>query len=232
MNDWWKIWGSRQRSLISGSPLAQLIAADGFDEVSQLGEQAWMDHVTRIQQRLGILPGDSLFEVGCGAGAFLYPLHLSGCVVAGIDYSEPLLAMAQQAIPTGSFTFGTAAELSQSPQYDVVLSNSVFFYFSNLEYAAAVLERMLRKARNAVAVLDVPDAATQRECLAFRQEKLGAHYAESYRHLDHLYFDRSWFQDVAARVDSSFRCSCADQAISGYAYNRFRFNVMLTKSRG
>ncbi len=80
-------------------------------------------------------------------------------------------------------------------------------------------------ARRAVAVLDVPDAAREREATTFRRAAIGdAAYEERYRGLDHLFFDRAWMaRSLEACGLSDVRVE--DQAIDGYANAAFRFNA-------
>src|SRR5262249_35410632 len=95
--NWREIWESR--SLGGGTPLQQLMAADGFDGFAQMDERAWRDYVARVGERLGIAPRSSIFEVGCGAGAFLFPWHEAEHPIGGIDASSRLLGFARQAMP-------------------------------------------------------------------------------------------------------------------------------------
>jgi hypothetical protein len=48
--------------------------------------------------RLGIRSGDTVYELGCGAGAFLYPLWQRGVKVGGLDYSSSLLDAARRGV--------------------------------------------------------------------------------------------------------------------------------------
>lgn len=203
-----------------------MLAADGFDTgFGSITEDAWTDFVRRTCNRLELRPGDSLFEVGCGSGAFLYPAFVAGIDVGGVDYSARLIEDARRVMPGAAFTVAEAAELDTQPAVDAVVACSVFFYFPSYEYARLVIERMARKAVRAVAVLDVPDLATAAEALAGRQERLGgaATYAERYDGLDHR-FDREWMAE-AMRDAGLTDVVIEDQQIANYANARYRFNA-------
>lgn len=177
-----------------------------------------------------IRPGDSLYEVGMGAGAFLLPWYLRGHPVGGLDYSPALIAIARQAMPAfrRAFTIGEASRLSTRKKYDIVLSNGVFLYFPDLTYAHIVVERMIQKSRKTIAIMDIPDLAQREITLQYRRKSLApGKYEEKYRGLDHLYFPRSWFRDIADT--HGLEITITDQDIPHYGNSRFRFNVILRK---
>lgn len=212
--------------------LAQLMAADGFDSgFGHIGELAWRAYVATIQHRLGIEPSTSVYEVGCGAGAFLFPLFEMGCGVAGLDGSAALLGYAADAMPGIVTHLADASALAEEPAFDFVVSSGVFLYFPSLDYAGDVLTRMARKAVRGVAVLDVPDVATRDEAEQMRRQTMGpGEYEARYRGLQHLYFQRGWFEDTL-RAAGWPAVTIAQQDIAGYRNGRYRFNVFATRQR-
>lgn len=229
MQNWKTIWGKRAAGNTEGT-LQSLINLDGFDTgAGTIRENAWRGYVMDIAHRLNMAPGHSVFEIGCGAGAFLYPLHEAGLRVAGLDYSAPLIKAARAAMPDGDFREAEAAEFSPSPQcYDFIVANSVFHYFTGEHYAMAVLEQMLSAARKAVAVLEIPDIDRQSEAETTRRALLSAsEYQEKYAGLAHLYFHRTNLCEVAER--NGFSVEILDQSIDGYAQNGFRFNCLMRR---
>jgi SAM-dependent methyltransferase len=224
---WREIWDRRQLDPSLASPLAQLMAADGMNTgFCGVTEDAWRGFVRQIAAELEIGPGTSIFEVGCGAGAFLYGLYENGCSVAGIDLSDALVSFATRAMPRGRFAVGEATSVDPADPYDIVVSCGVFLYFPSLEYARTVITRMAAKARRAVAILDVPDLARREQALVFRRGTLGeAEYQEKYRGLDHLYYDRNWVEELL-RGCGVLRTRIEDQAIPGYGGGAYRFNVV------
>lgn len=231
MTGWRDVWAKqtpfRPDDSGPGPTIGDLISADGFNTgFGDIGVEAWVDVVTATCTRFGLAAGDSLFDVGCGAGAFLQPAHDRGIEVAGLDYSPTRIELARKAMPGGHFVVGEAADLDPEPPVDVVLSFSVFQYFASLDEAASVIERMCRKASRAVAVYDLPDVERADEALALREESAGGAqaYAERYAGLDHLAFSRDWM--TRTLESNGLRdVSVEGQAIPGYENASFRFNT-------
>lgn len=223
---WATIWEARQLDPERSSLLAQLMAADGFDSgFGNVDEAAWLRYVGMVEDQLGIAPGSSVYEVGCGAGAFVYPLYQAGCPIGALDASETLLGYAARVMPNATLCRAEAAALDPSEPYDFVVSNGVFLYFPSLDYARGVLERMAKKARRGLAVLDVPCLAKRSAAEQMRRGYLSeAEYEAKYRGLEHLYFDRGWF-DATLRELGFTSVTIADQQIAGYANGPYRFNV-------
>ena len=117
-----------------------------------------------VAETLDVGPGTRVFEVDCGDGAFLLPLHHNGYIVGGIDGDPDAIAQASAAMPDGIFQVGVAAALDPGVPWDVVICRS-FGERSDLAAASAeadhmrgLLARMFAKATHAIAVLDVPEA--------------------------------------------------------------------------
>jgi SAM-dependent methyltransferase len=223
----WQAHGVGDPTAEQGPALSRLLAADGYNTgFGSLTEASWLAFVRNTCDLLSLKPGDSVFEVGCGAGAFLLQPYLDGIEVGGLDYSGALIGLAKTAMPDGNFEVNEAAALHVEPAVDVVMSCGVFLYFDSLDYAKDVIERMTRKATRAVGIFDIPDAETAGEALAVRQATLGGAdaYAERYAGLDHLAYDRSWI--VAALESAGLTdVQIASQNIDGYENSRYRFNV-------
>lgn len=222
---WQDVWAARTLDATRTSVLERLMAADGLDTgFGNVTERAWRDFVGRTARTLGLERGSRVFEVGCGAGAFLYPLAEMGCRVGGLDQSAALVGFAAGAMPDGRWQQGEAAALDVTERDDAVVACGVFMYFSTPDYAREVMARMVAKATSWVAILDVPDRARRADAEAFRRGSLGeAEYEAKYRGLDHLYFDRAWMQDTLEALGATV--TIADQQVEGYQNARFRFNA-------
>ena len=113
-------------------------------------------------------------------------------------------------------------------EVDVVVANSVFFYFPDHMYAQAVLNRMVQMAKKSVGVLDVPDFSKRDYALSLRREQMGdTEYEEKYKGLDHLYYSKDWFKQSLA--NTAVKVHIEDQDIPGCINSHFRFNVFLHK---
>jgi len=145
---------------------------------------------------------DSLFEVGCGCGASLFPFFSKGNKVGGIDYSEILIKYAQEILtPNYDFTVGEADSISDE-KYDIVFSNGVFLYFPNIEYSENVLTKMIKKSNKYVAILEIPDL-TKREGAEIKRKNTIQDYEVKYKDLHHLYFDKKWFIDMGEKFHAT-----------------------------
>ena len=229
-NNWKTIWNRRSLDPAAPATLGALLAADGYASpfAGITDEAIWRGFVTRCGEALGVAPGDTVFEVGCGAGAFLHPFFEGGHRVGGLDYSQGLVDAVRAALPGGAFSVGEAADLEAEPRYDIVVACGVFLYFQDEAYALKVLRRMMAKARKGVGILDVADRARQEEAMRYRIETIGKEeYDRNYRDLGHLYLPRDWF--AAALADQPARVRVEDQAIPGYGNTPYRFNVFIRK---
>ena len=142
MQDKWKeIWNRRTR-LLEEVTLDALIKADGFDVgAGQVDVDNWQKYIQDISKQIYLKDTDTIFEIGCGAGAFIYPFFLKGHKVGGIDYSKSMVNLAKITMPGMVFESKDAVQFEMSCKYDIVLSNSVFQYFDSFEYAKKVIHK-------------------------------------------------------------------------------------------
>lgn len=227
---WYDIWAARRLPDAyergTASTLSALLSADGMDTgFGSVRESDWRAYVSAIAARLGIAAGDTVFEVGCGAGAFLLPLQERGCRVAGIDQSPALVALAGRFLPGGDFRVADAARIVDAAPVMHVVSMGVFMYFPDHDYAGIVLRGMAGKATRSVAILDIPDAAHRAEAVNMRRGHMTAgEYEEKYRGLEHRYYERDRIRQQLLAAGCS-RVVIEDQCLGGYANAAFRFNA-------
>ena len=229
MATWKEIWNSRNISLQNNDLLSELIRLDGFDtEHGKVSKEEWLNYNKKIAQMVSLNNTDSIFEVGCGSGAFLYPFHAGGHTVGGIDYSHSLIDAACSLWAENKVSACEAIDLSISERYDIVLSNGVFLYFPDHDYAEKVLEKMIQKSKRVIAILEVPDEAKFHESESMRKKMIGEEeYRKKYSSLKHLQFSRQWFSDIAKKHGLSIEIH--DQCIDDYKNGKFRFNCILKK---
>jgi len=113
-----------------------------------------------VAETLDIGPGTRVFEVDCGSGEFLFPLHANGYIVGGIDGDAGAIKGAIAAMPDGLFQVGMAEALDPAVPWHVVVCRS-FSGAPDLAYMRGLLARMFAKATHAIAILDVPDERRQ-----------------------------------------------------------------------
>jgi ubiquinone/menaquinone biosynthesis C-methylase UbiE len=122
---------------------------DGFESTAVVPDRV----AQALAGAVGLGRTESVLEVGCGAGMLAAELS---CPYIGVDYSASLLRRHAQLV--GSLlSRGEAARLPFADgAVDVVFAFSVFHYFPGLAYAHQALDEMVRVARRAVYVGDLP----------------------------------------------------------------------------
>ena len=233
INNWHKVWSARMPpDEHQVSVLQRLICIDGFDTPLGLVEEGpWNDYVALFSTRTGIRHGDSVFEMGCGSGAFLYPLYKTGHAVSGIDYSLEMIRFARSAMPERRHVLNKveASLCPVSPKADVVIANHVIHYFPTIDYSSIVLGIMLEKSRRVVGISGIPDADLKSESESYRRSLLRAdEYEAKYRGLEILYYERQWF--VKHALAKGFTARFLSHEMPGFAQNRFRYDCVMTRS--
>ncbi len=202
-----------------------LMRLGGYDSATaSTSLQAFEAQARYIAELLALRKEDSLFEVGCGAGATLLALRPYVARIAGLDYAQPLVRIARAALDCPDITCAEASALETTPRFDVVLSVGAFLYFPDEAYVRRVLDRMAGKARRAIAVLDVNDAARRDLAARLRREAGGGNPGP-----DQLFIEREVFAELAARRGLSLRI---DESRAAGSINRhYRYNVLLEEAR-
>ena len=229
-NSWHQVWSNRKLEANERLTLETLIRLNGFDTgIARITSSAWLEGLGKIAKLIGIQGGDSVLEFGCGSGAFLFALN-KVCQIkgSGIDYSSSLIDIAKTALPEMDFTCEEAGKVSSTKKFDYCVSHSVFHYFSET-YAENVLGIMAAKARKAVVVLEVPDAATKELAEKLRRRGLQEdEYAEKYAGLDHNYYPRKWFSSNASKLGMT--CEFLENQIN-YDQKDFRYGCILRRQK-
>lgn len=225
MNNWKEIWNNKINSK-TNLKLADLIKSDGFDSgAGSFDENSWNEYLNLLSKTIPISERDSIFEFGCGSGAFLYPFYLKSHNVGGLDYSKSLIKMAIRAMPNMIFNVEDAVNFEINETYDVVLSHSVFHYFPNLSYTEQVIKKMFKMAKKKVVILDISDETKIDESIKIRTGALkNQNYKEKYQGLDHLYYNKSWFREISENMN--YNIKIYDQDYHCYLNSKFRFNVI------
>jgi trans-aconitate methyltransferase len=232
MTDWHEIWNKRSitsLNQLNNINLQDLILADGFDSgIGKINSESWEQYIRFISKKLDLTPSDSIFEIGCGSGAFLYLWYKEGHRVGGIDYSEKLISFAKQVMKGMIFQVSDANKVNTDEKFDIVVSNGVFFYFKNYTYANEVIEKMIMKARKTIAILELPDLAKKEESESARRAALPqGEYDKKYEGLKHLYFERDWFTQFSDKY--GYKIETFDHIIKGYGNSPFRFDIVIKK---
>lgn len=158
---WKNIWEKKAKVASDGIDLPNLIAIDGFATgAGEFPVDSWLSFVQETKIKLRLKKEQKILEVGCGAGAFLLPIYNSGVVVCGIDYSNSHIELCSKIMKLGIFKVAEANNIPFEDEFfDAVVSNSVFQYFADLEYAENVVSEIARvlKKKGCAAILDLND---------------------------------------------------------------------------
>ena len=234
-NDWQKIWNKREDRFDEidlndeESVFMELKRLDGFDLKGGITYQAWMNELEHWKNKLQIPANGSIFEVGCGSGANLYKLHRDGFEVGGLDYSSKLLDLLRKILnpeDLRELICDEAINLPTDIQYDALISFSVFEYFSSLEYARNVLEKMSLKSRKTIAVFDIYDESKREDFFELRRS-MQKDYDERYKNLPKQFYPRKFFEDFAS--EHGFSIEFEPSTLEGYWNNEFVFHCYIRK---
>ena len=235
-NNWRRIWEKRQLDDSSFAACAgdaealfvELKRCNGFDvQGGKLSKEAMLGQYEMIREKLcegAPRPMTSVYEVGCGSGANLLLFARDGYRTGGVDYSSALIDIAKKVLDTNDLLCDEARNMPETPVYDCLLSNSVFAYFQDLEYAEQVLEKMLRKTAYSIGLIDIYDETKQQAFLDYRRATV-ADYEKRYEGLPKLFYSRRFFTDFAAK--HGLRIVFLPSTVEGYWNNDFIFNVFL-----
>lgn len=236
MQEWKKIWDNREIQSISDNPKEILMAmkkAAGFDLIEEgLNYNSFFEQWKRIDKNVSFSYDDrkiqSVYEVGCGAGAnlFFYQLMYKDYRLGGIDYSEKMLNSAKKYIKSDDLTCGDAINIDINNQYDIVISNGVFPYFENYDYATKVLEKMYSKSKYSIALLDIFDIKLKDKFIDYRKSII-KDYDEKYKNLNKLFFGKDFFIDFAEKHNMDIKFGKPD--IKNYYNGDFVFDCYLYK---
>lgn len=212
--NWKDIWN--RKPIKNNLTLNSLISLDGFENNSEITLNDWINYVQYIKEKIGIKEKDWVLELGCGSGAFLYPLYEWGINVSGCDYSKSLISNIKNIIP-GNFTICSMEDFIVDRVYDHIISNSAFQYFKDFIEVESIICKYLPFVKSTMSILDLNDIDKKDLYLETR----GNIYPE------HLFYSKEWWKNLANTYNLSIEIE--DQIIPNYSNTPFRFNVFLRK---
>lgn len=109
-------------SLYYQSPLAR-VHDQSYGQHARLAAQELLSLLQKRSFHRGLVVG-----LGCGSGILEELVSRDGYEVAGVDYSEPLIAIARQRCPQGQFTVGSVMDFDIPPCLAVTAIGEVLNY--------------------------------------------------------------------------------------------------------
>jgi len=228
INKWFHIWSNRNTNFYKKINLEDLIFFNGFDSpLGRMNKNDWLSYIDQVRLNCDITHSDSIFEVGCGSGAFLLPFFNAKHLVSGIDYSKKLVLIANKAIHN-EIKVCKAHDLEVETKFDLLFSNHVFHYFKTIEYSLDVLKKMFIKCNKKVVILGLPDNKFKIDSELARRGILSENeYKKKYKDLDILYFDKKDFINFAKTNNA--KIEFFDHNMPGFKQNKFRFDCIISK---
>ncbi|MFJ7838512.1 class I SAM-dependent methyltransferase [Lysinibacillus sphaericus] len=240
MNKWKNIWDKKTIECpIAETDEKQLFLkmkeANGFDIVDgAFTYEAFLKQFEELQYEINYYQQktkgkvSTLYEVGCGNGANLLLTRKMGYKSSGLDYSKSLVDGGNKILGKYGIELdhGNADELDEDTKYDVLLSNGVFAYFKDLEYAEKVLEKMLKKANCMLALIDIHDKDKE-DCYYEYRRKLIPNFDELYKDLPKLFYPKAFFEDFARK--NTLEIKFVKTEIKEYWNNEFIYSCYMFK---
>lgn len=157
---WEQIWLRKGKS--ESTDLREL---NGYEKTS-------VDHAELgriIAAALDMKANDKVLEVGCGAGALAKGLQdaAPGIRYVGTDRSATLVDKHIRLLGNSVLPFSADELVFADGFFDMCVCYGVFFYFDSLEYARKVVNVLLRQARTAVYIGDLPVRSHSEDHLLF-----------------------------------------------------------------
>lgn len=116
MKSWKSIWNAKSLQSKEKISISDLIKLDGFDTgFGSYDEVSWVEMVRDFVNIVNLQPNSNVYEIGCGAGCFLYTItQIIEINCFGIDYSKNLIDIAKRVIPKGKFLVDEAINIHTS----------------------------------------------------------------------------------------------------------------------
>ena len=234
MENWKSIWNSKNIQKNAEITISDLIKLNGFDTgVGSYTCEEWLIMTEEFVNLFELKNDQNIYEIGCGAGAFLYAIKNKVDVNCyGIDYSESLIDIAKKYL-NGSFK---VAEANNPPSFDtkfeLIFLHSVFQYFPNEKYAFDVIRKShkLIKEGGKLCLLDVNDKEFESDSRLMRKKSFNNDddYNEFYKGLDHLFISKERLENHLISI--GFRnIKFFKHAVEGDKVRKYRFNLMAEK---
>jgi len=110
--------------------------AEGWDRHRgrRLIERAWLDRFRTL-----VPPGEPVLDLGCGAGEPIARYLIeSGCELWGVDFAEPMLAIARERFPQARWVHSDMRDLDLGCRFGGIVGWDSFFHLTKDEQRAVI----------------------------------------------------------------------------------------------
>ena len=181
MSNFWKnIWDSKGMS-----ESKDLLFLDGYEHLETPIDSKLI--CSKLVQFLGIERGESLLEVGCGAGFLSKELNFKYDYI-GVDYSSPLVKKHLELFPNHKIKCSEAVNLPfPDDSLDYAFCFGVYQYLPDFNYALKMISEMERVSKKSIILGDLKETATRDQHLPCPKEqmiRLGFQIIDSFYEID------------------------------------------------
>ena len=190
--------------------------------------------ISRIKALLDVQPSDHLLDLCCGNGLITRELAADVEHVTGVDFSEPLLAIAAQDHRPANVSYELAnvldlqrAPLRNSRRFDKIVMYGALQHFKKKELEL-ILENIAAVSADKKAILlgFVPNKAKKWSFYDSPRRKL-AHFIHRARGLDRM--GTWWEAEYIRAVCKENRLRCGFHRLDPMLHaSRYRFDVLIT----
>ncbi len=158
--DWNAVWDRK-----ASTESTDTLEISGFESYREIDTEA---AAVRLTQIMGIKPEHTVLELGCGAG--LLGRHLKDmCLYIGTDRSEPMVKKAIEINRFCALRCDANDILFKDKSIDHIFAFGVFHYFPDRAYVEETISEMMRVAKIAVCVSDLPKESHDQNHLLFNE---------------------------------------------------------------
>tara|TARA_A100001515_G_scaffold32182_1_gene25082 strand:+ start:393 stop:986 length:594 start_codon:yes stop_codon:yes gene_type:complete len=162
---WKKIWDKKGLS-----ESTDLLFLDGYEHLKI--QFSSFEICKKIISLSDIKVGDSILEVGCGAG-FLSREFQNDYNYVGVDYSSPIIDKHRQLFPKHEILVSNSNDLPfANEHFDFVFCFGLFQYLKDMDHAKQTISEMYRVSKNGIFLGDLKSEKTRKEHFVYPKKDL------------------------------------------------------------
>lgn len=232
--NFWK----RRKMILKEKSLKSQLAYEGgwYEPHCSVGTAAFIEYVKNLKEYYDL--HGSIYEIGCGPGAFLHVFETFGFEVGGLDINTEFLDFARECIKSSDLDLCEACDVPIEKKYNFILITNSINYFPSLDYVHLTLSKCVEKMNFGILLTEVNDIEYYDEYQKGLQLTLMApvggitdkNECEFYIKGKRISFAKKFFIDFAKKFNLSISFQKTNQFLQEVAVvNNFRFNVFLSK---
>ncbi len=229
---WKSIWNQNAKRKKSKN-LQDLLSLNGhFSPTSNINVNDWNNYINHFVQKYNITKKDNILEIGCGAGAFLFPFFKKKINCYGVDFSKELIKHCKKFLNPSNFYVREVNNLKilKKRNYSYIFANSIFQYFPSEFYAKKVLNEILSLAnpKTKIFLLDIPNKIKYNKWKRSVIQNIGKqNFNLKYNQVKHRFYNKEFFINYCKI--KKYKIKFSPQNLIKKENSKFRFNIFITK---